>query len=200
MPTLDNIEQIMAPYWEGDRSEVRKRYEELFGNLDAPLKGNSQPTEGKELTDEDEPEEETAQLEEGKSSSLDAEEDPSFLEEDFSLIVEGMGCSEFIQQKLREAWTLIPEYDRRIAFHHLECVDLDHQRWTITTCSKGCSVPSVPGSQHTSCTVSILTEYSRSAPINATSNSARSSAPLASTTKMMRSCCLLMLCGTSVRR
>jgi len=82
MPTLDNIEQIMALYWEGDRSEVRKRYEELFGNLDAPSESNPEPTE------EEETDEKVEQLAE-KAASV-----PTDIEAAFSDIVSELGFTE----------------------------------------------------------------------------------------------------------
>lgn len=108
---VENVEELIKLYFETDRSKVRKRYVELFGDLDAPAEEEALPAgeaepEGELVTQTEEPQELAA----SRSTDTDAA---------FSELVPRLALSETVQRRLRDSWALLPQDFRLMALYHL---------------------------------------------------------------------------------
>ena len=99
-----NIRTTIAMYWEGDRSNVRERYDELFPPpVDGPPPTGPESEDSRPLTDRE----------------VSAEDVVTTWGATFEEVIRVAGLSESIAKVLRDVWTQTALPDRPIALHHL---------------------------------------------------------------------------------
>lgn len=114
MAALPNIDQIVAMYWEADRSAVKQRFESLFGEHEVQRHGDSQAIVSTEVAESELSDEATSRTQSNRDNALDPDDE---LEMTFS----ELQLSEEIRDKMRVAWRTLKD-SKPIAVHYIRCL------------------------------------------------------------------------------
>jgi hypothetical protein len=111
---LPNIDQIVAMYWEADRSSVQQRFESLFGHNPEEQRGGSNDGFQDEAGETDEGDEAT-------HTPLARANIPPDPDAEFEAILAELQISERIREMLRAAWENLNR-SKPLAIHYIDCL------------------------------------------------------------------------------